>query len=199
VTGRAVGRRRPRKSGEVWQVVYMDLMTMVMVFFVILWSINQGKDVGATDSIGDQTAHMVSLPSDILFAPGKAVMTGEGKQVFARLFSDSSGQVLNFDTGGLTRRWLVVHGHTDSDGDKDSNFLLGYRRAFAAYKEIAKYGDAVPEHVVLCSHADNSPAQETPAFAGETTWAQRAALREAKAKNRRILLEDKVVSNAGEK
>ena len=37
---------RTRSGGDSWQVIYMDLMTIIMVFFVILWSINQGKDLG---------------------------------------------------------------------------------------------------------------------------------------------------------
>jgi flagellar motor protein MotB len=191
-------RPQQRKKAEVWQIIYMDIMTMVMVFFVILWSINQGTDSGITDTVGDQTARMVSLPADILFAVGQSKMTEQGRLVFEQLFEDETGTVLNFDTGGLVRRLLVVHGHTDSDGDKDENFLLGYKRALSAYAEIKKYGDQVPDHIVLCTHADNSPAQETPQFQGEMTAAQKEALLEAKAKNRRIEIEDKNVSTLQE-
>ena len=190
--------RRPRKRTEVWQIIYMDLMTLVMVFFVILWSINQGTDTGITESIGDQTTRMVNLPADVLFATGKAKMTEEGQGVFAQLFADDTGSVLSFDTGGLTRRLLVIHGHTDSDGNKDANLILGYQRAHAAYKEIEKYGPEIADNVILCTHADNSPAQETPAFAGEMTPAQKKALDRAKAKNRRITIEDKIVSTVEE-
>jgi outer membrane protein OmpA-like peptidoglycan-associated protein len=186
--------RQPRKNAEVWQIIYMDLMTMVMVFFVILWSLNQGTDTGVTDAVGEETARMVSLPADILFAAGKSKMTADGQGVFQELFEDETGKVLNFDTGGLTRRLLVVHGHTDSDGEKDENFDLGFRRAFNAYHEMVKYGLHVPEHTILCSHADNSPAQATPRFHGEMTAAQRSALREAKARNRRIEIEDRMVT-----
>ncbi len=189
-----VVRRARKRDVNVWQIIYMDLMTMVMVFFVILWSINQGTDTGSTDSIGDTTTRMIDLPADILFAPGKAKMTETGSEVFRALFADESGAVLNFDTGGLTRRLLVIHGHTDADGNKDDNFNLGYRRAHAAYKEIEKHGPDVAYHVVLCSHADNSPALDTPVFEGEMTPAQRAALRQAKAKNRRVTIEDKLVT-----
>lgn len=183
-----------RGKTEVWQIIYMDLMTIIMVFFVILWSINQGSSEGVTKTIGDQTTRMINLPADILFKPGKSDMTGQGKGVFTELFATEGGSVLNFDTGGLTRRLLVVHGHTDSDGQKDSNFQLGYSRAVAAYKEIARHSPEVADNIVLCSHASNSPSMETPIFQGDMTPAQRAALREAKSKNRRITIEDKVVS-----
>jgi flagellar motor protein MotB len=91
----------------------------------------------------------------------------------------------------------VIHGHTDSDGVKDQNFELGYRRAVTAYREIQKYGPELPDHVVICTHADNSPAQEVPIFEGDMTSVEAAAVREAKAKNRRITIEDKMVSRFG--
>ncbi|MCG8423753.1 MAG: OmpA family protein [Proteobacteria bacterium] len=187
-------KRPQRKRTEVWQIIYMDLMTIIMVFFVILWSISQGKDAGVTDAVGDQTVRMVSLPGDVLFPTGKHQLTEQGRQVFNKLFADDTGAVLNFDTGGLTHRLLVIHGHTDSDGDKDKNLLLGYQRAHAVYKEIQKYGPQIADHAILCTHADNSPVQETPVFQGEITPAQKAALREAKAQNRRITIEDKIVT-----
>lgn len=171
----------------------MDLMTIIMVFFVILWSINQGKDVGISDTIGDQTANMVNLPGDILFKPGKDAITTKGRTVFTELFSSNGESVLTFETNALTKRMLVVHGHTDSDGKKSENISLGYRRALAAYKEIKRHSKNVPDHVIICTHADNSPAQEVPKFEGKITKAQKDALRSAKARNRRITIEDKVL------
>jgi len=106
--------------------------------------------------------------------------------------------VLNFDVGPLQKRMLVIHGHTDNEGQKEKNLELGYERAMAAYREIAKYGQDVPDHVVICTHADNSPAEEVPAFGGTLTAAEQAAVREAKTKNRRITIEDKLVSRAKE-
>ena len=112
----------------------------------------------------------------------------------AKLFADDSKAVLNFDVGPLTRRLLVIHGHTDNEGQKEKNLELGYQRAMAAYKEILKYGGDLADHVVICTHADNSPAQEVPAFGGLLSLAEQSAVKEAKAKNRRITIEDKVVS-----
>lgn len=125
-------------------------------------------------------------------------MTRDGKYVFNRLFDDETGTVLDFDTSGLVKRLLVIHGHTDSDGNKSENFELGFRRAWAAYEEIQQYGPELVDHAVICTHADNSPAQEVPIFQGKMTSAEAAAVREAKAKNRRITIEDKVVNRFGE-
>ena len=63
---------------------------------------------------------------------------------------------------------------------------------------IARYGSEVPDHVVICAHADNTPAVEVPAFGGSLTPAEEAAVRDAKAKNRRITIEDKLVSGMKE-
>jgi len=172
----------------------MDLMTIIMVLFVILWSINKGKDVGVSDTVGDVTARVIDLPSDILFPPGKTKMTKKGKSVIRQLFKDDEGTVLNFETSGLVKRMLVIHGHTDSDGKKGSNIGLGFSRALAAYREIKKYSKDIPDHVALCTHADNSTAVEVPKFKGKISKAQRNILRQAKAKNRRITIEDKLVN-----
>jgi len=170
----------------------MDLMTIVMVFFVILWSLNKGKDEGISPTVGTETPRIIQLSSDILFPPGKNELKEEGKKVFASLFQDP--QVLEFDVGGLVKRMLVIHGHTDSDGAKDTNFALGYQRALAAYEEIKQYNPALSDHAVICSHADNSPQELVPTFTGTLTPAQRQVLRESKGKNRRITLEDKMVN-----
>ena len=190
---RFIHRPERRKRIEVWQIIYMDLMTIVMVFFVILWSINIKSTRGIDEAVGEQTVRMVTLPGDVLFPSGKWFLSEDGKKVFVSLFQENPEAVLNFDTGGLVRRRLVIHGHTDSDGEKDENLLLGYQRAYAVYKEIQKFGPDLGNHIVLCTHADNSPAQEVPVFEGKTTSAQRIVLREAKGKNRRIAIEDQLI------
>ena len=189
-------RRPVRPKSDVWQIIYMDLITQIMMFFVILWSLSQvaQKTTGASKTIGDTTKHEVNLPGDVLFPSGKAKLTVDGEQVFSKLFQDDTGEVLNFDTGGLTRRVLVIHGHTDSDGDKDANLVLGFQRSLSVYKEIQKYGPEIGDHIVLCTHADNSPAMDVPAFQGTLTPAQTKMLGEAKQHNRRITIEDQVHS-----
>jgi len=197
---KVIVRRTQRPKTDVWQIIYIDLMTQIMMFFVILWSIGQVRahTKGLSKSVGDQTVHMVSLPGDVLFPSGKAKLTLEGEQVFTRLFQDATGQVLNFDAGGLARRVLVIHGHTDGDGAKEDNFVLGFQRALGVYREIKKYGPEVVDHAVLCSHADNSPARAVPMFQGAVTSAQAATLSEAKSKNRRITIEDQITSSGNE-
>ena len=59
--------KQKKSGGEPWLVIYTDLMTIIMVFLVILWSLNQGKDIGVSETIGDVTAIMISMPGDVLF------------------------------------------------------------------------------------------------------------------------------------
>ncbi|HUP55973.1 MAG TPA: flagellar motor protein MotB [Bdellovibrionota bacterium] len=183
-----------RGEREIWQVIYIDLLSNMMCFFIILWAINQGRKVKLIETQGDTTARMVSLPGDVIFSPGKTLLSNDGRQVFEKLFKDESGAVLRFESNALRKRLLVIHGHTDGDGKKDDNFNLAFGRALSAYHEIARYSPEVPEHVVLCSHADNTPAEDVPALKGNLTPAQKDALKTAKAKNRRIQIEDSLVS-----
>jgi flagellar motor protein MotB len=184
-----------RSGGSSWQIIYMDLMTIIMVFFVILWSLNQGKEIGISETIGDVSSRMINLPGDVLFPPGKHELSEEGIAVFKSIFYDKSGPVLNFQSGGLTKRLLFINGHTDGDGDKEDNFELGFKRAYAAYEEVKKYSKDVVDHVAICTYADNSPQLEVPRFEGKISKAQRETLRLTKSKNRRITIEDKIINN----
>ena len=158
------------RSSDVWPIIYIDLMTQIMMFFVILWSIARcrRRRRASRRPLGDTDRAEVNLPGDVLFPSGKTKLTVGGRGVFAKLFEDDSGEVLKFDTGGLTKRVLVIHGHTDSDGDKDENFVLGFQRAMTVYQEIQKYGPEIVDHAVMCTHADNSPAKEVPLFTGHS-------------------------------
>jgi flagellar motor protein MotB len=196
-------RRSGGDSSNVWQIIYMDLMTIMMVFFVILWSVERAEEtekkkedgVGISQTVGNQTVRVVNMPGDVLFKSGQKRLSGEGKDAFETLFGgDDGAQALSFDTGGLARRQLVINGHSDAVGRKKSNLRLAFERAWAVYEEIATYNKDLHDHVIICTHADNSPAAAVPVIKGKKTDEQKAAIRAARAKNRRITLEDKMVS-----
>ena len=200
---RARRPRAPKKGhGALWSIIYIDLMTQIMAFFVIVWSIDHGSKATVTANLGtgfgvgmgDQTVRMVDLPGDVLFASGKTTLAPDGKEAIAKLFGDKTAGVLDFDQGGLAQRKLVIHGHTDNVGLKDKNFELGYQRAWAVYQEIRKHSSEVPDHVVLCTHADNTPQVVPPPVEGTLTDEEKAVIQAARAKNRRITVEDLVVS-----
>jgi len=193
--------RHKKSHGALWSIIYIDLMTQIMAFFVIVWTIEHGSKATATVNLatgfgtGDQTVRMVDLPGDVLFASGKTELGADGKDVIGKLFGDPASGVLNFDRGGMAQRKLVIHGHTDDVGIKDANFQLGYQRAWSVYQEIRRHSKELPDHVVLCTHADNTP-QATPPAAPDPklTEEEKAVIAAARAKNRRITIEDLVVS-----
>ncbi len=203
--GRRNAGHRKRSHGALWSIIYIDLMTQIMAFFVIVWTIEHGSKATQTVNIatgfgmGDQTVRMVDLPGDVLFASGKPDLAGEGKTILEKLFGDPSAGVLGFDRGGLAQRKLVIHGHTDDVGPKDKNFELGYQRAWSVYRQIRAYSKELPDHVVLCTHADNTPTGPLPALEGKLTDDQRAVIDAARAKNRRITIEDLVVATPSER
>lgn len=170
-------------------------MTNIMVFFVIIWSLSQGKGEGVSETAGDVTTRLINLPGDVLFSPGQTSLTGAGKDIIGKLFKDENGRgVLSFDSGDLTKRMLVFHGHTDSDGKKSANISLAYTRALRAYEEVKSYNPELAEHVVICSHADNSAKEEVPKTSGKVSGEMRKIIKEIKAKNRRITIEDRTVN-----
>jgi outer membrane protein OmpA-like peptidoglycan-associated protein len=185
---------RRRSHGALWSIIYIDLMTQIMAFFVIVWSVDHGtkltqtQPIGTGVGMGDQTVRMVDLPGDVLFSSGQTSLAPDGREAIDKLFGDAASGVLSFDQGGLASRKLVIHGHTDDVGDKDKNLLLGYQRAFAVYQEIKRYSNEVPDHVVLCTHADNTPAMSV------VPNAPKGANDAARSKNRRITIEDLVVA-----
>jgi flagellar motor protein MotB len=202
-------RRRPHNTGRkgghgaLWSIIYIDLMTQIMAFFVIVWTVEKGVKSTQTTSLGtgigmgNTTVRMVDLPGDVLFASGKTDVATDGKQVISALFGDPQSGVLSFDQGGLAERKLVIHGHTDDVGDKEKNLQLGYERAYSVYREIRAHSNEVPDHIVLCTHADNTPSTAVPA-AAQPDDAARAAAATARSKNRRITIEDLVVDKRRE-
>jgi len=206
-------RRRPasprRGHGALWSIIYIDLMTQIMAFFVIVWTIEHGAKATQTAALGtgfgmgagmgDQTVRMVDLPGDVLFATGKTDLAQDGKDVIDKLFGDAASGVLSFDRGGLAQRKLVIHGHTDDVGLKDSNFQLGYQRAWSVYQAIRRHSKELPDHVVLCTHANNTPGAPVSPPGDQLTDEERAVIQAARAKNRRITIEDLVVAAPGGK
>lgn len=204
-------RSGPRRKGHgaLWSIIYIDLMTQIMAFFVIVWTIEHGQKATQTPTLasgfgtgfGDQTVRMVDLPGDVLFASGKTELAPDGKDVIGNLFGDPAAGVLSFDQGGLAQRKLVIHGHTDDVGLKDKNFELGYQRAWSVYQEVRKHSKELPDHVVLCTHANNTPGTVAPANldGGPLTDEEKAVITAARAKNRRITVEDLVVQAPAEK
>ena len=170
-------------------------MTNIMVFFVIIWVLSNGKGEGISETTGDVTSRMIDLPGDVLFAAGQTSLSQQGKDILKQLFQNPDGSgLLTFEDSDVVKRLIVFHGHTDSDGKKGDNIQLAFLRAFSAYQDVKAYNPELPNNVVICSHADNSAKEEVPGVSGSVSSEMRKIIREIKAKNRRITIEDKTVN-----
>ena len=96
-----VGTRAPRarRSFDSWQIIYIDLMTNVMIFFVILWAIQtRASKSGVSDTTGTQTVKMVNLPGDVLFSSGAMPLFGLMGTVLGLIsMFDSLGSVVTVE------------------------------------------------------------------------------------------------------
>jgi outer membrane protein OmpA-like peptidoglycan-associated protein len=170
-------------------------MTNIMVFFVIIWVLSNGKGEGISETTGDVTSRMIDLPGDVLFAPGQTALSKQGTDILKQLFQNPDGTgILSFEDSDIVKRLIVFHGHTDSDGEKKSNLHLAFLRAYSAYEEVQSYNPELPEHVIICSHADNSAKEDVPTATGAVSSEMKTIIKEIKAKNRRITIEDKSVN-----
>ncbi|HTM20979.1 MAG TPA: flagellar motor protein MotB, partial [Kofleriaceae bacterium] len=76
------------RATSVWPIIYIDLLSQIMIFFVILWSAerrqaeakqeSQQMGLGVGMGTGNRTVRMVSLPGDVLFGSGKTDLGPEG-------------------------------------------------------------------------------------------------------------------------
>lgn len=174
-------RKYQAQEDYTWQAVYMDLVTMLMIFFLLLWVLYQGKP---SEGIGSYQSVMVEA-GDSFFVKGKADLSQKAKDTIKKL----SNVELGLGSIGKTRNrnTLVLHGHTDSDGSKFANLNLGYRRAYNVLVELSKYKPEVLENASICTHADNLKKFKLP-YMGDLG---------ASAEMRDILSRQTIDSNAG--
>lgn len=112
-----------------------------------------------------------SLPSDVLFASGSAVLSSEGKSVL-----DKQAAKIKADYEG---RKVQIEGHTDSDpigsSSWKSNWELGAARALAVLHYLSDKHGIGAAGLSASTWADGSPAASNDTSAG-------------KAKNRRTVI-----------
>ena len=157
-----------------WQAVYMDLITMVMIFFLIMWVISNGKE-----DRGDIRIAKKDVPSDKLFKSGDSKLMDSARSAIDEALFDrvaplpKLGELKN-SKGKKTgaRRILMVYGHTDDVGvtggrnpirDQKQNMLLGFKRAYSVYKYVLTKRPDFEGNVGVCSFASYFPATKVPA------------------------------------
>lgn len=111
---------------------------------------------------------MISIPGEVLFASGKAVLTSRGKGTIAKLARDIQSRYSDRD--------IFVIGHTDNDPIRKSswkdNWELGSARALTCVRELQQHGIAGRQLI----QANCGQFRPTESNSSRTT----------KAKNRRV-------------
>ncbi|MTB51234.1 OmpA family protein [Lewinella sp. W8] len=104
----------------------------------------------------------VSMSQDLLFPSGSKTINAKGKDALAQL---AGALVANSDIA------ITVEGHTDSDGNENTNWDLSVDRAVSVLKELTKNG-VDPTRIIASGRGEYFPVDNN-----ET--------REGKARNRR--------------
>ncbi|MEO5968356.1 MAG: flagellar motor protein MotB [Bdellovibrionia bacterium] len=149
-------RQTQQHDDSTWKIVYMDMITVLMVMFLTLWL--SGKNAPEKDKKGgDVTENRITIPADDFFDTGHATLKPEARTRIRQIFLDREIRLPSPGREGRDRILYVIEGYTDSQGEKTSNFELGFNRAMAVYNELSDSGK-LPEfsqNVSICSHADN--------------------------------------------
>lgn len=179
------------EDDSTWKIVYMDMITMLMILFLSMWIIDRGSPKDKRKH-GDVNLSKVEFEADDYFDTGKSVIKDEAKKQIADIFFDRKH---SFPTPGIDqenhgRRIVLIYGHTDDLGKKDTNFQLGFDRAMAVYQELNKKLPNLADHVGICSYADNFPIEKVRRVpkAGTDTWFEKIRLenQDIRKKNRRF-------------
>jgi len=96
---------------------------------------------------------MISVPGEVLFASGKATLSGSGRSTIARLAADIRSRYADRD--------IYVFGHTDAQPIRKSkwkdNWELGAQRALTVVRTLSSMG--IPkDHLVQANCGEYRPA-----------------------------------------
>lgn len=169
-------RNIPKAEGDdnIWQAVYMDLITMLMIVFLLMWVLAFGK-TGKGKSSG--------MPFATIEIPDEAFRSGETalkKSFQDGILSQLSGgkdtflEKLGYDEANEKYYFINIHGHTDHQGSHEANLRYGYERAVSVYKLLSnkyknlrtdgsllrppKINDKV--NISVCSHSYSFPVNQ---------------------------------------
>ena len=147
------------EDDSTWKIVYMDMITMLMILFLSMWIIDRGKPEDKRKH-GDVTLNKVEFEADDYFDPGKADLKSQARSKMEEIFFNRAHAfpVPGPDVENGGRRVVLIHGHTDDQGEKEKNLQLGFDRAMAVYRELNSRLPSLASNVGICSYADNFPA-----------------------------------------
>lgn len=168
-------RRNKNKYQEdsTWQAVYMDLVTMVMVLFMIMWAIQQGGEGAPVDT--DKIIPFSKLTlKDSAFPDGGTIFGGQEKKDLLYFLTNTKKDdfsKLGYDQKEDKYYYITVHGHGSLTGNFEQNMNIAIQRAMSVaetikegYKKVGvknfKFRDPTKNDrymVSVCGHSYNFP------------------------------------------
>ena len=205
--------KRPTNESEdtTWQAIYMDLITMLMILFLLLWVISTGKGDNKSSGFPFKSLNI----GENSFKSGSSALTSEAKKQILDAVLHQSKQPflpkLGFDKEEEQYRILMVHGHTDHAAPKgnqnnahEANMKYGYDRAMSVYrvlkdeyKGLVKQGkNELPlDHsdkvlISVCSHSFSYPVHKSKLVNGKNALPSK----EKEKANRRVNITASVIT-----
>ena len=167
---RATHAPRLRRAFDIWQIVYIDLMTNVMIFFVVLWAVqsapeqerHQRHDRHRDGEDGEPAGRRARSRR------ARAICRLPATRSCRKLFADDTHTVLNFDVGPAARSacWsstatpttTAPRTRTSTSATSARSPPITRSRSTAATCPITSSSARTPT---------TRPPQEVPAFGGD--------------------------------
>jgi outer membrane protein OmpA-like peptidoglycan-associated protein len=168
-------KRRNSKDDSTWQAVYMDLITMVMVLFMILWAIQQGGDGAPVDTDKVVPFSKLTLKDSAFPDGGTRFGVAERKELITFLTQNEKDNFLKL---GYSEKednfyYITVNGHASLTGSFEQNMNVALKRAESVSQTIKdvynKLGNKnFPNRdktkndrymISVCGHSHNFPKQ----------------------------------------
>jgi hypothetical protein len=168
--------RKNYNEDSTWQAVYMDLITLLMLFFLILWIKQKGGDGAPVETNKIIPFQKISV-GDSSFASGKISLKKVAQNEISNMLSSDVNQQVLKNLGYSQKNdkyyYITVHGHGSLRGnfEQNMNIALGRARSVAeevknAYK-LNKKSDLVNKDIFkddrymisVCGHSYNFPKE----------------------------------------
>ena len=139
-----------------WQSIYMDLVTLLMIFFILMWVVQQGGD-GAPVDTNKIIPFMKMEVGDKSFVTGKAALSKDGdNELRAKLSKQENYKaLLNLGYNKKKKKYyyITVHGHVDLNGSYDAG-QLSYRRANTVANVLRELIDKAKRKAKMAKNSD---------------------------------------------
>lgn len=131
--------RRDYSEDSSWQAVYMDLITLLMLFFLIMWVKQQGGDGVPVETNKIIPFQKISV-SDSSFSPGKTNLTKSAIQNLSNNLTRPEIQKTLGNLGYSEEKdkfyYITVHGHGSLSGNFEQNMNISLGRARAVAEQV---------------------------------------------------------------